>query len=146
MTIIVMGELMNEEFRSETMPDQVPPALTPEQWEARDYRQAARELDSWAKQAGRKSAEDSTEYVAKLGLNENGSAIVMNRAHDRVLVPPPARAALAAFALAEQPFGFNQTDVGVLRAAADASQDSGIATSLRSLAARLQALLPPPNA
>jgi hypothetical protein len=30
----------------------------------------------------------------------------MNRAHDRVLVPPPARAPLAAFALAEQAFGF----------------------------------------
>jgi hypothetical protein len=124
------------------MSNHFPPALTPEQWEARDYRQAARELDSWMKKTERASADDSTEYVAKLGLSESGSVIVMNRAHDRVLVPPPARAALAAFALAEQPFGFNQTDVGVLRAAADASQDSGIATSLRSLAARLQALLP----
>jgi hypothetical protein len=125
------------------MPDQFPAALTPEQWEARDYRQAARELDSWRKQTERTSADDSTEYVAKVGLSENGSVIVMNRAHDRVLVPPPARAALAAFALAEQPFGLNQTDVGVLRAAADASQDSGIATSLRNLATRLEALLPP---
>ena len=124
------------------MPDEIPPALTPEQWKAQDYRQAARELDSWAKQADRRSAEDSTEYVAKLGLNENGSVIVMSRAHDRVLVPPPARAALAAFALAEQPFGFTQTDVVAVRAAADASKDSSIATSLRSLAARLQALLP----
>jgi hypothetical protein len=143
MTIIVMGEVMNEEFGSKTMPDQVPPALTPEQWEARDYRQTARELDSWAKQAGRKSAEDSTEYVAKLGLNENGSVIVMNRAHDRVLVPPPARAALAAFALAEQPFGFSQADVAALRAAEEAAQNAGTARSLGSLAARLQALLPP---
>ncbi len=128
------------------MSDEVPPALTPEQWEARDYRQAARELDSWAKQAEPHSADDSTEYVAKLGLSENACVIVMNRAHDRVLVPPPARAALAAFALAEQPFGFSQTDVVALRAAAEAGQDASIATSLRSLAARLQALLPPPNA
>ena len=125
------------------MPDQIPPALTPEQWETRDYRQAARELDSWAKNAKQKSADDSTEYVAKLGLSENGSVIVMNRSHDRVLVPPPARAALAAFALAEQPFGFSQADVEALRAAAEAAQNAGTARALRSLAARLQALLPP---
>jgi hypothetical protein len=117
--------------------------LTPEQWEARDYRQVARELDSWTKKGERHSADDSTEYVAKLGLSESGCVIVMNRAHDRVLVPPPARGALAAFALAEQPFGFTQADVVALRAAAEAAQNAGIAESLRSLAARLQALLPP---
>lgn len=125
------------------MSDEIPPALTPEQWEARDYRQAARELDSWATKAERKPADDSTEFVAKLGLNENGCVIVMNRAHDRALVPPPARAALAAFALAEQPFGFTREDVVALRAAAESVQDPGIARSLRSLATRLQALLPP---
>jgi hypothetical protein len=125
------------------MSDEVPPALTPEQWETRDYRQAARELDSWAKQAKQHSADDSTEYVAKLGLNENECVIVMNRAHDRVLVPPPARAALAAFALAEQPFSFTHEDAVALRAAAEAVQDPGIARSLRSLATRLEALLPP---
>jgi hypothetical protein len=122
------------------MSDKVPPALTPEQWEDRDYRQAARELDNWAKKTERKSADDSTEYVAKLGLSENGSVIVMNRSHDRVLVPPPTRAALAAFALAEQPFGFTQADVAALRAAAESAENAG---SLRSLAARLEALLPP---
>jgi hypothetical protein len=125
------------------MSDEVHPALAPEQWEAKDYRQAARELDSWANQAGRQSTEDSTEYVAKLGLNENGSVIVMNRAHDRVLVPPPARAVLAAFALAEQPFGFTQKDVAALRSAAEAVGDAAIARSLRSLATRLEALVPP---
>ena len=125
------------------MPDDIPPALTPEQWEARDYRQAARELDTWAKKAEQQSADDSTEYVAKLGLNANGSVILMSRAHDRVLVPPPARAALAAFALAEQPFGFTREDVVALRAAAETAEDAGIARSLRSLATRLEALLPP---
>ena len=125
------------------MPDDIPPALTPEQWEARDYRQAARELDTWAKKSEQQSADDSTEYVAKLGLNANGSVILMNRAHDRVLVPPPARAALAAFALAEQPFGFTTQDVVALRAAAETAEDAGIARSLRSLATRLEALLPP---
>jgi hypothetical protein len=119
------------------MPYELPPALTPEQWEALDYRQAARELDSWAK--GQHTEEDSTEYVAKLGLSESGSVIVMNRSHDKVLVPPPARAALAAFALAEQPFGFSQADVEVLRAAAETAQN---AEALGSLAARVQALLP----
>jgi hypothetical protein len=126
------------------MPGDVPPALTPEHWESRDYRQVARELDSWAKQSERQSVDDSTEYVAKLGLSENACVIVMNRAHDRVLVPPPARAALAAFALADQPFGFSQEDVGALRAAAEAAQNAGTASSLRNLAQRLQALLPPP--
>ena len=125
------------------MPDDIPPALTREQWEARDYRQAARELDTWAKKSEQQSADDSTEYVAKLGLNANGSVILMNRAHDRVLVPPPARAALAAFALAEQPFGFTSEDVVALRAAAETAEDAGIARSLRSLATRLEALLPP---
>ena len=125
------------------MPDDIPPALTPEQWEARDYRQAARELDTWAKKAEQQSADDSTEYVAKLGLNANGSVIVMSRAHDRVLVPPPARAALAAFALAEQPFGFTPEDAVALRAAVETAEDAGIARSLRSLATRLEALLPP---
>jgi hypothetical protein len=125
------------------MSDQPHPALTPEQWEGRDYRQVAREIDDWAKQAGRQSAHDSTEYVAKLGLDESGSVIVMNRAHDRVLVPPPARAALAALALAEQPFGFSRADVAALRSAAESARNAGIATSLRSLAVRLEALLPP---
>src|SRR4051812_35282328 len=93
------------------MTKESPPALTPEQWAARDYRQPARDLDRWAQSHPETSDDDATEYVAKLGLNESGSVIVMSRAHDRVLVPPPARAALAALALAEQPFGFATTDV-----------------------------------
>ena len=125
------------------MSDEISSALTAEQWESRDYRQAARELDGWAREAGRKSGGDSTEYVAKIGLDQNGSVIVMNRSHDRVLVPPPARAALAAFALAEQPFGFTREDVATVRAVAAASQDSGASGALRSLAKRLEALVPP---
>jgi hypothetical protein len=125
------------------MADENRPALTPEQWEARDYRQAARELDSWAKQSG--AADDSTEYVAKLGLDEKGSVILMNRSHDRVLVPPPARAALAAFSLIDQPFGFTQEDVAALRAVADRARDARTGDALRSLAARLSALVPPPR-
>jgi hypothetical protein len=125
------------------MSDEISSALTPEQWESRDYRQAARELDGWARQAAHKSGGDSTEYVAKIGLDQSGSVIVMNRSHDQVLVPPPARAALAAFALAEQPFGFTRDDVATVRAVATASQDSGVSGALRSLAKRLEALVPP---
>ncbi len=120
------------------------PALTAEQWESRDYRQVARDLDSWAKEgAGPGRADDSTEYVAKLGLNSTGSVIVMNRAHERVLVPPPARHALAAFALAEQPFGFTHADVAAVRRAAETAQDKKIAAALGNLGDRLEALLPP---
>jgi hypothetical protein len=119
------------------------PALTPEQWEARDYRQVARELDSWAKTQDGAAADDATEYVAKLGLNGSGSVIVMNRAHDRVLVPPPARAPLAALALAEQSFGFTAADVQAAMQAAERAEDEGAAAGLRDLGQRIRALLPP---
>jgi hypothetical protein len=125
------------------MPDKIAAALTTEQWESRDYRQPARELDSWAKEGGRQAADDTTEFVAKLGVDPSGSVVLMNRAHDRVLVPPPARAALAAFALLEQPFGFTGKDLKALRAAADAMADQETGRSLRGLAARIEALLPP---
>jgi hypothetical protein len=125
------------------MPNIPPPALTPEQWEARDYRQVARELDDWAKTQGGTAEDDATEYVAKLGLSGNGSVIVMNRAHDRVLVPPPARAPLAALALAEQPFGFTSADIQAVLQAANRTEDEGAAAGLRDLGQRIQALLPP---
>lgn len=115
-------------------------ALTPEQWEARDYRQSARDIDSWAE--ARAAGEDTTEYVAKLGLSESASVITMNRMHDRVLIPPPARAALAAFALAEQPFGFTRADVEAVLEAAERMEDEGKASALRSLGQRIQALIP----
>jgi hypothetical protein len=125
------------------MPDKAGPALTPEQWDARDYRQSARDLDHWAKEsAGSTRDDDATEYVAKLGLNADGCVVVMNRAHDRVLVPPPARLALAAFALAELPGGFAAADVAALRAAADATGDPAAGAALQSVAERVQALLP----
>jgi hypothetical protein len=126
------------------MPEQPSPTLTPEQWEARDYRQAARELDRWAERRTEQgTGQDSTEYVAKLGLDESGSVIVMNRAHDRTLVPPPARGALAAFALVDQPFGFKTGDLDLLERAAAGTGDNAVAAGLRDLRARLQALLPP---
>jgi hypothetical protein len=118
------------------------PALTPEQWEAKDYRQPARDLDRWSEAQPGATGDDATEYVAKLGLNDSGSVVVMNRAHDRVLIPPPARAALAAFALTEQPFGFTAADVQAVLRAADRGGDTTTQTALRGLAGRLQALLP----
>ena len=126
------------------MSNQSPPSLTPEQWEARDYRQVARELDQWAKARPDSSqSDDATEYVAKIGLDPDGSVILMNRAHDRVVVPPPARGALAAFALLEQPFGFAAADVQALSRAAESIGDPAARESLRDLSRRLQALLPP---
>jgi hypothetical protein len=125
------------------MSDKSPPALTPEQWEARDYRQVARELDQWAKaRSDAARSGDATEYVAKIGMDEGGSVVLMNRAHDRVMVPPPARAALAAFALLEQPFGFTAADVQALRRAAEGIEDSAARESLLDLSRRLEALLP----
>jgi hypothetical protein len=119
------------------MSNQSPPSLTPEQWEARDYRQ-------WAKARPDSShSDDATEYVAKIGLDPDGSVILMNRAHDRVVVPPPARGALAAFALLEQPFGFAAADVQALSRAAESIGDPAARESLRDLSRRLQALLPP---
>ena len=125
------------------MANESQPALTPEQWEAKDYRQAARDLDRWAETQSGAGDDDATEYVAKLGVNASGSVIAMNRAHDRVLVPPPARAALAALALTEQPFGFTPADVQAVLRAADQVNDPVAQEELRGLARRLRALLPP---
>lgn len=118
------------------------PALTPDQWDARDYRQPAGALDRWAEAHAETAEDDRGEYVAKLGLSGSQAVIVMNRAHDRVLVPPPARAPLAAFALVGQPFGFTPADVQAVRAAAERADETA-AAALRDLARRLQALLPP---
>ena len=126
------------------MSDNSSPVLTPEQWGSRDYRQSAGAIDTWAgARTSGGSGHDATEYVAKVGLDESASVIVMNRAHDRVLIPPPARPVLAAFALVDQPFGFTSADVEVLQRAAARVQDEALASALKSLSSRLQALLPP---
>jgi hypothetical protein len=123
------------------------PALNPEEWQTKDYRQRPRVLDDWATHKHeRRPEDDATEYVAKLGLNYDGCVIAMNRAHDRVLVPPPARAALAAFSLYEQPFGFTRDDITALREASEnarAGSRDDQAERLLSLVSRLEALLPP---
>ena len=128
------------------MPGTQGPALTPEQWEAHDYRQAARDLDDWAKSRSGGLEDEATEYVAKLGLSPAGSVVVMNRSHDRVLIPPPARAPLAAFALAEQPFGFTPADVELVQGAAARVDEPQAAAALRDLAQRIHDLLPPSGA
>jgi hypothetical protein len=66
----------------------------------------------------------------------------MNRAHDRVLIPPLARSPLAAFALAEQPFGFTRADVELVQRAAERTEDQSAAAALRDLGQRIQDLLP----
>ena len=123
------------------------PALTHDDWSTLDYRQSPRALDEWAgRKPERRGEDDPNEYVAKLGLSDDGCVIAMNRAHDFVRVPPPARAALAAFALHDQPFGFTHADAATLRRAAEragASSAPSEAELLESLAGRIEALLPP---
>jgi len=134
----------------------VPSALTPEQWETRDYRQRAADIDAWAKgSTDRQATDDATEFAAKLGLTTGGDCvIVMSRAHETVLVPPPARHALAALALHGQPYGFTPEDLTQLRRAAEWAASSaragGASDSARDAAAVIQrvatlvaALLPP---
>jgi hypothetical protein len=49
---------------------------------------------------------------------------------------------LAAFALAEQPFGFTPADVELLQGAAARTEDQEAAAALRDLGQRIQDLLP----
>ena len=56
------------------------PALTPEQWAAKDYRQAARDLDRWTETQPDASRDDTTEYVAKLGLAVRLQALLQQSA------------------------------------------------------------------
>ena len=132
----------------------VPAALTPEQWRDLDYRQSARALDGWREQKPeRRQEDDTTQYVAQMGITYDGCVTLMSRAHERVEAPPPARHALAALALYRQPYGFTHDDARALRQAADvlgpAPPGAGgpaapeTAERLRDIAARLTALLPP---
>ena len=129
------------------MTEHLVPALNPEEWDTKDYRQRPRVLDDWARHKGeRRPEDDATEYVAKLGLNYDGCVIAMNRAHDRVLVPPPTRAALAAFSLYDQAFGFTREDITAVRQVAKSARAGSRddqAERLLSLGSRLEALLPP---
>ncbi|HEX5832140.1 MAG TPA: hypothetical protein VFY16_14250 [Gemmatimonadaceae bacterium] len=134
------------------------PALTPEEWQARDHRPRAAVIDAWAKQTTDEQAiDDRTRFAAKLGLTSGGDGVlVMSRAHEVVLVPPPARHALVALALADQPYGFTPADLAELRRVAawvasltegaearPVADMAGAAAVLRRVAARIEALLPP---
>jgi len=137
----------------------VPPALGPTQWQDRDFRPRAADLDAWAAQtADRQASDDATQYVALVRLSAGGEGVVvMSRAHEAVVVPPPARHALAALALADQPYGFRPADLAALRRASEwAERMAGAAPSaedraaageaaavLRRVTARVGALLPP---
>ena len=136
------------------------PALTADEWRNGDRRASARGIDAWARAAqatakagGRHPSDDATQYVAKLGVTDDDCVIVMSRAHDHVIVPPPERAALAAFALQGQPSGFTKADVAAVREAAETVASADLAGNrvsagraadeLRRLAGRIEALLPP---
>ncbi len=133
----------------------VQPALTNEQWAERDYRPRARDIDAWDREKPeRRAADDSIQYVAKIGISYDGCVTLMSRAHEWVSVPPPARHALAALALDGQPFGFTHDDVDQLHRAADALSAAAGSTHERTvprpsaevllgLARRIAGLLPP---
>jgi hypothetical protein len=66
----------------------------------------------------------------------------------RMQVSDDDRHALAALALHRQPFGFTVDDLSILNVAADSAYAAGANTegdALRSLADRVEALLPPPE-
>jgi hypothetical protein len=130
------------------------PALTPEQWQSLDYRPGAREIDGWAKaKPEHREQDDATQYVAKIGVTYDDCVLLMNRAHESVAVPPPARRALAALDLHGEPFGFTIDDVRTLERAADSVavadragsrvEQARVAEVVRDIARRIAALLPP---
>ena len=136
------------------------PAPTAEEWRTLDRRVPAREVDAWARAAqdaagngGSHPCDDATQYVAKLGVTSDDCVLLMSRAHDYVVVPPPERLPLASFALHGQPFGFSAADVLALRRAAEtvaATDPTGdrvsaarAADELRRIARRVEMLLPP---
>lgn len=142
--------------------DHTTPPLTAEEWRDRDYRPRARDIDTWAREkpAGKEEgargstrlvSDDATQYVAKIGITDDDCVLLMSRAHEYVIVPPPARHALAALALFRQPSGFRVRDVLALRRAADivATADPAgdrvgaalAASELRDIALRIEALL-----
>jgi hypothetical protein len=111
------------------MPDEIKPALTPEEWTAvlNDDRPPA---DSWASLSS--------------FMGEGKRQFVFN---EEYFVEDDARHSIAALALHEQPFGFTHEDVDALREEAD-DEWSGVrepnrGTILRSVADRIEALLPP---
>jgi hypothetical protein len=82
------------------MADETRPALTPEQWEAKDYRQSARDLDRWAAGEPAASGDDATEYAAKLGKSgakevmvDATSGKVISRTHETALMEAKERKA-----------------------------------------------------
>lgn len=94
----------------------IPPALTPEEWKERT--------------ATRGQWHDAVEVT---GFD----TIVVVRGGAESVFPTPARHALAALCLYQQPFGFTQEDVAMLRSPWTHPDE------LASLAARISALLPP---
>lgn len=131
-----------------------PSALTPDQWRSLDYRPPARDIDVWAKEKPEhRDQDDATQYVAKIGVTYDDCVLLMNRAHESVSVPPPARRALAALDLQQQPFGFTVDDVRTLERAADVVAradpegnrvaEARSSDAVRDIARRIAALLPP---
>lgn len=123
------------------------PALSPEEWGQMLFSWEAPDKDEDGRPAGQVYA------TGILGGPAVGVVVESLTADDQtdqlVDVPPVAYHALAALALHDQPFGFTQEDVDVLAMAGDEGfagyiSDGDHYAHLRSIAARIAALLPPP--
>ena len=127
-------------------PMRILPALTPEEWEGVGWNLAdhLEESAHWQPGDGLRIWLNNSQSRVYVTLERAGESTV-------VINGSGARRALAALCLADQPFGFTHEDVRVLRGLASwvphEWQPDGERV-LRSLADRIEALLPPevPNA
>lgn len=123
---------LNRRLGGRVMGEPIPPALSPEEW-------AKRQIAAKGWLAYIVSEEDAPDEVGQLGITSSG--------HDGESFEGRARHAIAALALHGQPFGFKPQDKIFLREMADIVEDSSsrsdVAATLRDLAARIEALLPP---
>lgn len=103
------------------------PALTKEEWEAR--------------QASTEHFGHNTRY-GFTGMNPAALAIISAYGGSGATDDPAAFHGIAAFALHGQPFGFTREDVAMLRVFAS-PPDAPAFTPLLDLADRIEALLPP---
>ena len=109
------------------------PALTPEEWKAPKV--YWRQPDKYDEGCGI----DMTDPL-------NGDWLWVFDGSWSVTLPTESRHAIAALALHGQPFGFTREDVTILLSEAEQNELDGfedVGVILRSLAARIEALLPP---
>jgi hypothetical protein len=113
---------------------EIKPALAPEQFK-NGYQNGALSVEPWTDNSGRLSI-----YILDAIPDPDGEGATSDAP---VEVSAADRHALAALALYQQTFGFTREDVEALRKIVRENEPRDIADSLRSLADRVEALLPP---